>query len=70
MQESLSYQNIVAQVDQLIALCLQLTEENRNLRKAQHELFTERAHLLAKNEQARIRVETMITRLKSLEHQL
>ena len=30
--------------------------------------MTERAQLLAKNEQARSRVEAMIQRLKSLEH--
>jgi cell division protein ZapB len=37
------------------------------LRHSQEQLSTERATLLAKNEQARSRVEAMIQRLKSLE---
>lgn len=54
-------------VDQLLELCRRLREENRSLRHSQDQLTTERAQLLAKNEQARIRVEAMINRLKSLE---
>lgn len=44
-----------------------LQEENRSLRQQQETLSGERAALLAKNEQARTRVEGMILRLKSLE---
>jgi cell division protein ZapB len=44
-----------------------LSEENRSLRLQQEQLATERSTLLAKNEQARARVEAMIARLKSLE---
>jgi cell division protein ZapB len=55
------------QVDQLIALAQRLAEENRSLRTSQEQLMAERANLLAKNEQARSRVEAMINRLKSLE---
>ena len=58
---------IAARVDQLIALCQRLTEENRGLRQNQEAMVSERANLLAKNEQARSRVEAMIARLKSLE---
>ena len=45
-----------------------MLEENRSLRQGQEQLVAERAALLNKNEQARSRVEAMITRLKSLEH--
>ena len=45
-----------------------LHEENRSLRTSQEQLAGERATLLARNEQARSRVETMIQRLKALEH--
>ena len=38
-----------------------------NLRSQQEQLNGERSQLLAKNEQARTRVEAMIARLKSLE---
>jgi len=44
-----------------------LAEENRSLRHQQEQLVAERSTLLAKNEQARSRVEAMISRLKSLE---
>jgi cell division protein ZapB len=58
---------IAARVDQLIGLCQRLAEENRSLRQSQEAMVSERANLLAKNEQARSRVEAMIARLKSLE---
>ena len=58
---------IAQRVDQLIALCQRLGEENRSLRASQEQLMAERANLLAKNEQARSRVEAMIHRLRSLE---
>ena len=58
---------IATRVDQLITLCNRLADENRSLRLSQEQLMTERANLLAKNEQARSRVEAMINRLKSLE---
>lgn len=58
---------IAARVDQLIALCQRLADENRSLRQSQEAMVSERANLLAKNEQARSRVEAMIARLKSLE---
>ena len=58
---------ITQRVDQLIALAQRLADENRSLRLSQEQLMAERANLLAKNEQARSRVEAMIHRLKSLE---
>lgn len=58
---------IAARVDQLIALCQRLADENRSLRQSQEAMVSERANLLTKNEQARSRVEAMIARLKSLE---
>ncbi len=54
-------------VDKLLDRCEQLEEENRSLRVSQEQLVAERANLVAKNEQARSRVEAMISRLKSLE---
>jgi cell division protein ZapB len=54
-------------IDALADRVLQLTAENRSLRQQQEQLAGERAQLLAKNEQARSRVEAMIARLKSLE---
>ena len=55
------------QMDRLLDTVRRLTEENRSLRHSQEQLSGERAGLLARNEQARSRVEAMIQRLKSLE---
>jgi len=54
-------------IDRLIKLCDELTAENRLLRDNEAGWLRERARLREKNEQARSRVEAMITRLKSLE---
>lgn len=56
------------QVDRLLDMVRRLTEENRSLRHSQEQLATERAGLMARNEQARSRVEAMIQRLKALEN--
>ena len=56
-----------AKLDRLLDTVRRLSEENRSLRHSQEQLSGERAGLLARNEQARSRVEAMIQRLKSLE---
>ncbi|GGY28049.1 TIGR02449 family protein [Rhodanobacter panaciterrae] len=64
------HQELVAlsqQLDRLLDTVRRLTEENRSLRHSQEQLSGERAGLMARNEQARSRVEAMIQRLKSLE---
>jgi cell division protein ZapB len=58
---------LAQQLDRLLDTVRRLTEENRSLRHSQEQLSGERAGLLARNEQARSRVEAMIQRLKSLE---
>ncbi len=55
------------QVEELIRTCRQLREENKSLRTRQDHLVAERAELIEKTELARSRVESMITRLKSME---
>lgn len=60
-------QQLVNRVDALAERVRRLNDENRSLRQQQEHLASERAALLAKNEQARVRVEAMIARLKSLE---
>lgn len=60
--------DLTAKLDMLGAVMARLVEDNRSLRASQEQLIGERAALLTKNEQARARVEAMILRLKSLEH--
>jgi cell division protein ZapB len=50
-------------------MCERLHEENRSLRSQQASLTTERAHLIEKNEQARMKVEGILQRLKSMERE-
>lgn len=54
-------------VDELLALCERYREENRILRESQESLNADRASLLEKNEQARSKIEAMISRLKGME---
>ncbi|MCB1560070.1 MAG: TIGR02449 family protein [Xanthomonadales bacterium] len=61
-------QALIDRVERLARLTNRLLDENRSLRHSQQQLVSERAALLDKNEQARSRVEAMIQRLKSLEH--
>jgi cell division protein ZapB len=66
MEQSDLY-SLEARIDALIQLSKQLAEENQTLRETQANLMSERAALLEKNALARTRIETMITRLKSME---
>ncbi|WP_426415116.1 TIGR02449 family protein [Aestuariirhabdus sp. LZHN29] len=59
--------NLSTKVEELIALCDELKQENRLLRSSEHGLREERAVLIEKNELARSKVEAMITRLKALD---
>ncbi len=54
-------------VDALMSTCARLQRENRMLRDSQASLNSDRAALLEKNETARSRIESMISRLKALE---
>ncbi len=54
-------------VNDLIKTCEELKKENHLLKLQQESFSSERADLIDKNEQARKRVEAMITRLKSME---
>lgn len=57
-------------VDDLVGICQGLRQENSLLRERQTALVSERAGLIEKNEQARLRVESMIMRLKILEREV
>lgn len=54
-------------VDELVALCNRLKEENRILRNKEQNLRSERVRLLERNEVATRRVESIISRLKSMD---
>jgi cell division protein ZapB len=57
-------------VERLLHLCQRLREENASLRSRQEALVAERGDLIEKNEQARSRVEAMLSRLRAMEESL
>ena len=63
----LELQRLEKRLDELVAICRQLQEENQSLKERQDMLTEDRATLLQKNELVRGRVEAMISRLKAME---
>lgn len=59
--------NLEEQVDELLELCRRLSNENKELRAQLHQLVTERSGLIEQKEKVRVQVESMITRLRSME---
>ena len=66
----LDLEHLEERVEELIHTVSRLKEENHLLYNRQGELTAERAELIEKSEQAKNRVESMITRLKSMETNL
>ena len=60
-------QYLEQRIDELIDTMGQLKNENTNLREQKEHLTKEKSALIEKTELARVRVEAMITRLRSLE---
>lgn len=65
--EHLDLAALEARVDQLIRTVEHLKTENSALRSQQDNLINERAALIDKTEQARTRIESMISRLRAME---
>ena len=55
------------QVDELLSLCDKLTSSNQQLQGTVDELKTERSTLIEQKDKAKIHIEAMITRLKTME---
>ena len=67
LMEKRDLEKLEQRLDQLIQKCARLEDENHALRQQQTHLIAERATLIEKSELARSRVESMISRLKSME---
>lgn len=65
--DELELKQLESRIEELIATCDALKDENHTLRQQQSGLMSERARLIEKTELARHRVEAMISRLKSME---
>ena len=68
MSEDANISTLERKVDELIALCDKLKNENTLLKDRQEILVEERAHLIEKTELARAKVESMLIRLRAMEH--
>ncbi len=55
------------QVSELLELCQRLGNENQELRAQLQTLTSERSNLIESKEKVRVQVESMITRLRSME---
>ena len=55
------------QVGELLELCKRLGDDNIELRAQLQQLTSERSNLIEQKEKVRVQVESMITRLRSME---
>ncbi len=55
------------QVGELLTLCKKLGDDNIDLRSQLQQLTSERSNLIEQKEKVRVQVESMITRLRSME---
>ena len=55
------------QVEELLRLCQRLGDDNKDLRAQLQHLTSERSTLIEQKEKVRVQVESMITRLRSME---
>ncbi len=62
-----SFKTLESKVDELIKLCSDMRKENQMLRDKENILRNEREALLGKNQLARVRLEKVLRRLKTLE---
>lgn len=58
---------IEEQVGELLELCQRLDKDNKELRSQLQRLTSERSTLMEQKEKIRLQVESMITRLRSME---
>ena len=63
-------QALAAKLNQLVEVARKLDAENQALKSVQAQLLDERAVLSGKNDQARVRIEAMISRLKAMEQHI
>jgi len=66
--ENNQLQILEEKLNSLIQMCNSITEENELLKIKQAELIREKSRLIEKTILAKTKVESMITRLKSMEH--
>lgn len=61
------FKSLEQRIDEFIELCDEYKRHNKSLKARETQLAEERANLMKKNDMARTKVESMISRLKALE---
>lgn len=62
-----NFKTLEDKVDELIRLCNDMKKENQLLRDRENQLRHEKENLLSKQQVARVRLEKVLRRLKSIE---
>ena len=60
-------QPLESKIDELIAFCAHLRQENKDLKERESELLKERSELIEKNQITRQKVESVMSRLQSMQ---
>ena len=68
--EEIDFSALEAKVDQLVAHCDALIQENQKLRQEQRAWQDERATLVERNDLAKAKLDAMIERVKSVDEAL
>ena len=68
--EEMDFSALEAKVDELVALCDALIQENQKLREEQRAWQDERATLVERNDLAKAKLDAMIERVKSVDETL
>ena len=68
--DEMDFGALEAKVDELIGLCETLAKQNKELREERQSLRAERARLMERNDQAKSKIDIMISRLKTLEEEV
>ena len=68
--EEMDFSALETKVDELVALCDALVQENQKLREEQQAWHAERTRLTERNDLAKSKIDAMIDRLKTLDEAL
>ena len=63
-----SFDNLSDKVDDLIDLCAEMKRENQMLKSSESSWNTEREQLMAKNQEAKTKLQSILDRLKSMDN--
>lgn len=63
-----TFDNLSAKVDDLIDLCAEMKRENQMLKETQSSWDSERQQLMAKNQEAKTKLQSILDRLRAMDN--